>query len=209
MSTGVHAAGAAGFEQDGGIIVLQVRVTDRFGEEAGAAAKDEMRGVRNVCDGVALREVRQEGIPSYPSSMKSSSLRPRWRSPPWRGRANRGPRRPPPRLRAARPCPRRRRHSGGGRCCRRGSWCSVRRRPWGGCPPTVPDGSVRRRCRRSRTPVQRPSSRPAAQGKGSVISIFACRILFFCSAYPRTGVRSANAAVRAVIVRVAGCRSPR
>ena len=54
--------GAAGFEQDGGIIVLQVRVTDRFGEEAGAAAKDEMRGVRNVCDGVALREVRQEGI---------------------------------------------------------------------------------------------------------------------------------------------------
>ena len=62
MSTGVHAAGAAGFEQDGGIIVLQVRVTDRFREEAGAAAKDEMRGVRNVCDGVALREVRQEGI---------------------------------------------------------------------------------------------------------------------------------------------------
>lgn len=62
MSTGVHAAGAAGFEQDGGIIVLQVRVTDRFGEETGAAAKDEMRGVRNVCDGVALREVRQEGI---------------------------------------------------------------------------------------------------------------------------------------------------
>ena len=50
MSTGVHAAGAAGFEQDGGIIVLQVRVTDRFGEETGAAAKDEMRGVRNVCD---------------------------------------------------------------------------------------------------------------------------------------------------------------
>ena len=62
MSTGVHAAGAAGFEQGGGIIVLQVRVTDRFGEEAGAAAKDEMRGVRNVCDGVALREVRQKGI---------------------------------------------------------------------------------------------------------------------------------------------------
>lgn len=62
MSTGVHAAGAAGFEQGGGIIVLQVRVTDRFGEETGAAAKDEMRGVRNVCDGVALREVRQEGI---------------------------------------------------------------------------------------------------------------------------------------------------
>ena len=58
----MHAAGAAGFEQDGGIIVLQVRVTDRFGEETGAAAKDEMRGVRNVCDGVALREVRQEGI---------------------------------------------------------------------------------------------------------------------------------------------------
>ena len=51
-----------GFEQGGGIIVLQVRVTDRFGEETGAAAKDEMRGVRNVCDGVALREVRQEGI---------------------------------------------------------------------------------------------------------------------------------------------------
>lgn len=58
----MHAAGAAGFEQGSGIIVLQVRVTDRFGEEAGAAAKDEMRGVRNVCDGVALREVRQEGI---------------------------------------------------------------------------------------------------------------------------------------------------
>ena len=57
-STGVHAAGAVGFEQGGGITVLQVRVTDRFGEEAGAAAKDEMRGVRNVCDGVALREVR-------------------------------------------------------------------------------------------------------------------------------------------------------
>ena len=45
MSTGVHAAGAAGFEQGGGIIVLQVRVTDRFGEEAGAAAKDEVWGV--------------------------------------------------------------------------------------------------------------------------------------------------------------------
>ena len=45
-STGVHAAGAAGFEQGGGIIVLQVRVTDRFGEEAGAAAKDEVWGVR-------------------------------------------------------------------------------------------------------------------------------------------------------------------
>lgn len=54
----MHAAGAVGFEQGGGITVLQVRVTDRFGEEAGAAAKDEMRGVRNVCDGVALREVR-------------------------------------------------------------------------------------------------------------------------------------------------------
>ena len=54
----MHAAGAAGFEQGGGIIVLQVRVTDRFGEEAGAAAKDEMRSVRTVCDGVALREVR-------------------------------------------------------------------------------------------------------------------------------------------------------
>ena len=54
----MHAAGAAGFEQGGGIIVLQVRVTDRFGEETGAAAKEEMRGVRNVCDGVALREVR-------------------------------------------------------------------------------------------------------------------------------------------------------
>ena len=46
MSTGVHAAGAVGFEQGGGIIVLQVRVTDRFGEEAGAAAKDEVWGVR-------------------------------------------------------------------------------------------------------------------------------------------------------------------
>ena len=42
----MHAAGAAGFEQGGGIIVLQVRVTDRFGEEAGAAAKDEVWGVR-------------------------------------------------------------------------------------------------------------------------------------------------------------------
>ena len=62
MSTGVHAAGAAGFEQDGGIIVLQVKVTDRFGEETGAAAKDEVRGVRDVCNGMALREVRQEGI---------------------------------------------------------------------------------------------------------------------------------------------------
>ena len=34
----MHAAGAAGFEQGGGIVVLQVRVTDRFGEKAGAAA---------------------------------------------------------------------------------------------------------------------------------------------------------------------------
>ena len=48
--------------QGGGIIVLQVRVTDRFREEAGAAAKDEVRGVRDVCNGMALREVRQEGI---------------------------------------------------------------------------------------------------------------------------------------------------
>ena len=36
----------AGFEQGGGIVVLQVRVTDRFREEAGAAAKDEVWGVR-------------------------------------------------------------------------------------------------------------------------------------------------------------------
>ena len=49
----MHAAGAAGFEQGGGIVVLQVRVTDRFREEAGAAAKDEVRGVRNVCNGMA------------------------------------------------------------------------------------------------------------------------------------------------------------
>ena len=49
-------------KMSGGIIVFQVRVTDRFGEEAGAAAKDEVWGVRNVCNGVAQREVRQEGI---------------------------------------------------------------------------------------------------------------------------------------------------
>ena len=58
MSTGVHAAGAAGFEQGGGIVVLQVRVTDRFREEAGAAAKDEVRGVRNVCNGMACTRFR-------------------------------------------------------------------------------------------------------------------------------------------------------
>ena len=62
MTTVLGLQNALGPFQGGGIIVLQVRVTDRFGEEAGAAAKDEMRGVRNVCDGVALREVRQEGI---------------------------------------------------------------------------------------------------------------------------------------------------
>ena len=54
----MYAAGAAGFEQGGGIVVLQVRVTDRFREEAGAAAKDEVRGVRNVCNGMACTRFR-------------------------------------------------------------------------------------------------------------------------------------------------------
>ena len=62
MTTVLGLQNALGPFQGGGIIVLQVRVTDRFGEEAGAAAKDEMRGVRDVCNGMALREVRQEGI---------------------------------------------------------------------------------------------------------------------------------------------------
>ena len=62
MTTVLGLQNALGPFQGGGIIVLQVRVTDRFGEEAGAAAKDEVWGVRNVCNGMALREVRQEGI---------------------------------------------------------------------------------------------------------------------------------------------------
>lgn len=62
MTTVLGLQNALGPFQGGGIIVLQVRVTDRFREEAGAAAKDEVRGVRDVCNGMALREVRQEGI---------------------------------------------------------------------------------------------------------------------------------------------------
>ena len=62
MASVLGLKNALGPFQGGGIIVLQVRVTDRFGEEAGAAAKDEVRGVRDVCNGMALREVRQEGI---------------------------------------------------------------------------------------------------------------------------------------------------
>ena len=46
MTTVLGLQNALGPFQGGGIIVLQVRVTDRFGEEAGAAAKDEVWGVR-------------------------------------------------------------------------------------------------------------------------------------------------------------------
>ena len=42
MTTVLGLQNALGPFQGGGIIVLQVRVTDRFREEAGAAAKDEV-----------------------------------------------------------------------------------------------------------------------------------------------------------------------
>ena len=58
MTTVLGLQNALGPFQGGGIIVLQVRVTDRFREEAGAAAKDEVRSVRNVYNGMAFTRFR-------------------------------------------------------------------------------------------------------------------------------------------------------
>ena len=69
MTTVLGLQNALGPFQGGGIIVLQVRVTDRFGEEAGAAAKDEVWGVRNVCNGMALRVMFSRAVSTSWASM--------------------------------------------------------------------------------------------------------------------------------------------